>query len=92
MKKIYAAFIFAIFTATPLWAAMQTVVLSVPDMNCPACPITVKKALSKVDGVGTINVNFDKREATVIFDDNKTNISNLTKATEMAGYPSTLKK
>lgn len=92
MKNIYPAFIFAIFAATPVWAATHTVVLSVPDMSCPACPITVKKALSKVVGVGTINVNFDKREATVVFDDNKTNISKLTEATEMAGYPSTLKK
>lgn len=91
MKKIYPAFIFAIFTASPVWAATQTVTLSVPDMSCPACPITVKKALSKVDGVSTINVNFDKREATVVFDDTKTKISNLTEATEMAGYPSSLK-
>lgn len=91
MRNIYPAYIFAIFAATPVWAATQTVTLSVPDMNCPACPITVKKALSKVEGVSTINVNLDKREATVVFDDNKTKISNLTEATDLAGYPSSLK-
>jgi mercuric ion binding protein len=92
MKKTYVAFIFAIFSASPVWAATQTVTLLVPDMSCPACPITVKKALSKVEGVSSINVNFDKREATVVFDDKKTKISNLTEATELAGYPSTEKQ
>ena len=49
--------------ASPVWAATQTVTLSVPGMNCAACPITVKHALSKVDGVSRIAVNLDKREA-----------------------------
>jgi len=92
MQKLFTAFTFSILVATPAWAATQTVTLSVPDMNCPACPITVKKALSKVDGVGKINVNFEKRETTVVFDDTKTGISKLTEATEMAGYPSSLKQ
>ncbi len=91
MKKLFAAFTFALLAATPAWAATQTVTLSVPDMNCPACPITVKKALSKVDGVSKIEVNFEQREATVAFDDKKTAISKLTEATEMAGYPSSLR-
>jgi len=92
MQKLFAAFTFAILATTPAWAATQTVTLSVPDMNCPACPITVKKALSKVAGVGKVNVNFEKREATVVFDDTKTAIGKLTKATEMAGYPSSVKQ
>lgn len=92
MSKLFAAFTFAILAATPVWAATQTVTLSVPDMNCSACPITVKKALSKVEGVNKITVNFEKREATVEFDDAKTTIGKLTKATEMAGYPSSRKQ
>ena len=40
MKKLVA--LVALVTLTsPLWAATQTVTLSVPDMNCAACPITV---------------------------------------------------
>lgn len=92
MKKLVAVIAFTILTATPAWAATQTVTLSVPDMNCAACPITVKKALSKVEGVNKINVNFEKREATVVFDDKKTAVSKITEATEMAGYPSSLKQ
>ncbi|HET9239242.1 MAG TPA: mercury resistance system periplasmic binding protein MerP [Oligoflexus sp.] len=77
--------------ASPIWAAPQTITLSVPGMTCSACIITIKKALTKVDGVGKAEVSFEKREAVVIFDDTKTNAEKLTKATENAGYPSTVK-
>jgi len=92
MHKLFAAFTFTILAVAPAWAATQTVTLSVPDMNCAACPITVKKALSKVEGVNDINVNLEKREAVVAFDDKKTSINKLTEATEMAGYPSSIKQ
>ncbi len=92
MKKLFAAFALAIFVVTPTCAATQTVTLSVPDMSCSACPFTVKKALSKVDGVGKINVSLEKREAVVDFDDTKTNINKLIEATASAGYPSSLKQ
>ncbi|MDO9234443.1 MAG: mercury resistance system periplasmic binding protein MerP, partial [Aquabacterium sp.] len=56
------------------WAASQTVTLSVPTMNCALCPITVKKALTQVPGVRQAEVNFDKRLATVTFDDSRTSV------------------
>ena len=68
------------------WAAPQTVTLSVPGMTCAACPVTVKQALSRVSGVEKIDVSLDKKEAVVTFDDTKTNVAALTKATENAGY------
>ena len=77
-------------SASTLWAAAQSVTLSVPDMNCATCPITVKKALTKVSGVGKVDVNLDRREAKVTFDDAKTNVEALTRATRDAGYPSTV--
>lgn len=74
----------------PVWAASRTVMLSVPSMDCPVCPITVKKALSNVNGVSDATVNFNKRQAIVTFDDIKTNVDALTNATRNAGYPSVL--
>jgi len=59
-------------------------------MDCPVCPITVKKALTKVNGVTQAKVDFDKRQATVTFDDVKTDVQALTLATKNAGYPSSL--
>ena len=91
MKKLIAFLALAAAVA-PVWAATQTVTLSVVGMTCAACPITVKKALSKVEGVSKIDVSFEKREAVVTFDDAKANVQKLTKATENAGYPSSVKR
>lgn len=80
MKRALLAFA-VIAMSGPAWSAPKTVTLSVPDMNCAACPITVKKALGKVAGVAKTEVNLDKREATVTFDDARTNVDALTRAT-----------
>jgi len=91
MKKLFAS-LALVAVAAPVLAATQTVTLSVPGMTCAACPITVKKAISKVEGVSKTEVRFDKREAIVTFDDAKTNIQKLRKASEDAGYPSSVKR
>jgi mercuric ion binding protein len=89
MKKLIALSTLAALSS-PLWATTQTVTLSVPGMNCATCPITVKKALTKVSGVSKIDVNLDRREANVTFDDIKTSVEALTRATKESGYPSTV--
>lgn len=92
MKKL-AALVVSLATAfsVPASAATRTVTLSVPGMTCAACPITVKKALTKVEGVEKVTVSFEKKEAAVTYDDTKTKVETLIKATENAGYPSTAK-
>ena len=91
MKKLLAALALTVL-AVPAWAATRTVTLSVPGMTCAACPITVKRALSKVAGIEKTDVRFEQREAIVTFDDGKTNVRALTKATADAGYPSSVKQ
>lgn len=91
MKKLFASLVVASVVA-PVWAATQTVTLSVPGMTCAACPITVKKALTKVDGVIKTDVKFEQREAVVSIDDEKANVQQLIAATENAGYPSSVKQ
>jgi mercuric ion binding protein len=61
-------------------------------MTCPLCPITVRKALERVDGVLNVKVSFDRKEAVVIFDDARTTIQALTRSTADAGYVSTVKE
>ena len=77
--------------AATVLAAPVTVTLSVPGMNCPVCPITVKKALTLVDGVSRVAVDYGRKEATVTFDDAKASVDALTQATANAGYPSSVK-
>lgn len=93
MKKLFASITLAALAAViaPVWAATQTVTLSVQGMTCSTCPITVKKAISKVEGVSKVDTTFEKREAVVTFDDAKTNVPKLIKATANAGYPSSVK-
>lgn len=73
-------------------AATQTVTLAVKNMTCAVCPITVKKALNGVAGVSDTEVSYEHKEAVVTYDDAKTNVEALIKATTDAGYPSSLKR
>lgn len=93
LNKTCAIILVAMMTAltvTPAFAVSKTTTLVVSNMTCSACPITVKKALFGVHGVEKVSINLDKKEAAVTFDDAKTNVKALTKATEDAGYPSKL--
>ena len=87
-SSITFAWLFA--WALSSFAVPVTVTLSVPSMDCPVCPITVKKALSDVRGVTKAEISFEKRQATVTFDNAKTDVAALSRATKDAGYPSTL--
>lgn len=91
-EKLLTALALAATFAVPARAATQTVTLSVPGMSCATCPITVKKALSKVEGVSKIEVDYATKLAVVTFDDAKTSVRALNKATTDVGYPSELKK
>ena len=53
-------------------------------------PFTVKKALNKVEGVESIEVNLEKKETVVTFDDAKTQVEALLEAIKNAGYPSSV--
>lgn len=90
MKKLITLLALSAALSPPAWAATQTVTLSVSGMTCATCPITVKKALNKVEGVESIEVNVEKKEALVTFDDAKTTVEVLLEATKKAGYPSTV--
>ena len=93
LKNIRNVFLFmsAFAASSVAMAAAQTIKLDVPGMTCSSCPITVKKALMKVDGVQQVKTNFEKREAVVTFDNAKTSAAKLGIASGDAGYPVTVK-
>lgn len=90
MKKLITVLALSIALSAPAWAATQTVTLLVPGVTCASCPITIKKALTKVEGVENIEINLEKKEALVTFDNAKTTVEALLEATKNAGYPSTI--
>lgn len=89
MNKLHAlAAAFLLASAGQAFAAPRQVVLTVPTMDCDTCPITIRVALMKVPGVSRAVVSYARRDARVTFDDARTDVATLTKATEAAGYPS----
>ena len=90
MSKLLAdaAFTFAIVASSAAMAADRTIILAVNNMDCAACPSIVKGSLEAVPGVAKVAVAFKDKTATVIYDDAKANVNQLTSATTKAGYPS----
>ncbi|HED13032.1 MAG TPA: mercury resistance system periplasmic binding protein MerP [Gammaproteobacteria bacterium] len=82
------AFSVSMLSATMGFAAEKTVTLAVKNMYCASCPYIVKKSLMGISGVDKVDVSFEKKIAIVSFEDTKTNVEALTKATTNAGYPS----
>jgi mercuric ion binding protein len=93
MNKLLAraAFAVSIVASSAAFAADKTVTLTVNNMDCAACPSIVKGSLEAVPGVAKVAVSFKDKTATVIYDDAKANVNQLTSATTNAGYPSTPK-
>jgi mercuric ion binding protein len=91
MRKLLIAALVAIPLVT-LAATPKTVTLDVKNMTCELCPITVKKSLEKVSGVGAVKIDFAKKTATVTYDPDKAQPEALTLATTNAGYPSAVQK
>jgi mercuric ion binding protein len=77
-------------TSVSVNAAEQTQSYSVEKMTCALCPVTVKKAIEKVDGVTSVKVDFDTKTATVTFDDDVATSDAVAEASTNAGYPAVL--
>ncbi len=90
MKKLSALVLAATVIASPLWAAMQTVNLSVPGMYCASCPFIVQGAIQELPGIESVETDLDSRTAVVMFDDELTSIDDITFATLNVGYESTV--
>jgi len=74
---------------------LKTITLEVDDMTCNMCPITVKKALRKVEGVKKVSAKYEgggEGWAKITYDPKLVDVDDLTFTTEEAGYPSRLKK
>ena len=73
-------------TTTTKGAGTQEVALPVTGMTCASCVRRVEKALGKVPGVASANVNLATEKATVSFDPEQATIDQLRASVEKAGY------
>ncbi|MEW6768147.1 MAG: cation transporter [Pseudomonadota bacterium] len=90
MNKVLTCAAFALtIVATPTaMAAERTITLAVQNMYCAACPSIVKGSLEAVPGVAKVAVSYREKTATIVYDDAKADVNQLTSATTKAGYPS----
>jgi mercuric ion binding protein len=92
MKSISLLIAGLLLSLGAMAADTRTVTLDVTKMDCAVCPITVRKALEKVPGVGSAKVDFKTKRAVVAFDPAKTSTEALTRATADAGFPSSVQQ
>ena len=81
----------ALVLAAQAASSEQTVTFDVPGMTCALCPVTVRKAMEGVEGVKNVEVDFEARTATVVFDPSVTSIDFVAAASANAGYPAAVK-
>jgi periplasmic mercuric ion binding protein len=88
-RSLFAALSVAFASLAPQLASAEpsTIVLSVPDMYSPACPVLARKALQKVAGVQDVQASLERKEAVVVFDDTQTSADKLLETTKHAGFP-----
>ena len=66
--------------------SLQVINLDIQGMTCAGCANSVEKALGNVNGVGSAEVNFALNRASVHFNPEFTNSSQLLSAVENAGF------
>lgn len=71
---------------------MKKVKFDVFGMTCSSCQTHVDKAVKKLEGVKTVNVNLLSNEMVVEFDENKLLDADIIKAVVDAGYNAEVKK
>ncbi len=64
----------------------QKTVFSVPGMDCPMCPITVKRALSGGEGVIEADADLKTKQAYAVFDPSQTDTDALIAAIKNSGF------
>lgn len=64
----------------------EIIVLKVEGMHCGSCVRSVTNAIKRVSGVKEADVSLEKETASVEFDKEVTNLSEIRRAVEEAGY------
>ncbi len=70
-------------------ASEATAQFSIENMTCATCPISVRKAMKRVDGVKSVEVDFETKIATVVYDPGLTTADEIAAASTDVGYPAT---
>ncbi len=67
---------------------MDNLTLKLRGMSCASCANSIEQAISSVPGVVDCNVNFGAEQATISYDQQRTNLEKIQAAIDAAGYSS----
>ncbi len=67
-------------------AKEATAEMKVPGMDCAACTVVIKRALTQTKGVKSVDLNVDKRTATIVYEDTLVTPAEIQKTIEKAGF------
>jgi len=67
-----------------------TATFHVEKMNCATCPIAVRKAMQRVDGVKEVSVDLESNTAVVTFDASVATTSDIANASTEVGFPASV--
>jgi len=76
-------------SVTTTQAKQTKVQFAIQNMTCATCPISVRSAMKRVEGVESVEVDFATKIATVTFDPSRTNAQSVADASTNVGYPAT---
>ena len=63
-----------------------TTAIKVPKMDCAACAVVVKQALTKTKGVKNANIDVDKHAVTVVYEDSQVTVPQLRQVIRKTGF------
>ncbi|WGV28733.1 heavy metal translocating P-type ATPase [Halotia branconii] len=69
---------------------MDNLTLKLRGMSCASCANNIEQAINSVPGVIESNVNFGAEQATISYDQQRTNLTKIQAAIDAAGYSSSV--
>ncbi|MEI6512259.1 MAG: heavy-metal-associated domain-containing protein [bacterium] len=66
---------------------MITVTLTIPEISCDACANSIQRVLAKTGGVSEVDVNVNKKQVTLDYDESETNEQVIRDILTEAGFP-----
>ena len=67
----------------------QLALISIQGMHCHKCEQAIQRALTRLDGVHEVEVDFNSKQASVLFAKGKATVSQFMQAINDAGYRAT---
>ena len=65
---------------------LQTITVKVPGMTCTACEVPIRDALTNTPGVVSADVSYQRGDARLEYDPEKTNVDQIKRAIDSTGY------